>query len=211
MNCTFGRNSTLHPSKEIWMLLFWNSVQHNAWFVKINDVSFLFYRWQVQWQIQDFPEMGTMADPGFSRRGRWSTPESGEQTYYLARFLPKTAWKWRNWDGGGRGGASLSFLGSANGYANHRRGTQPAITYLPTKFWKVIFQSCVSVCHGGAIQSIQGPSPPHPMYRAFETGPPSLSPRDMLKLVRFGPHFTWTAGIIQQYFSTSEAPETSNC
>ena len=37
-----------------------------------------------------------VADLGFSRRGRW-TLEFGAKTYYLARFLLKTAWKWKKW------------------------------------------------------------------------------------------------------------------
>ena len=33
-----------------------------------------------------------VADQGFPRRGA-PTPEFGAKAYYLARFLPKTAWK----------------------------------------------------------------------------------------------------------------------
>ena len=39
------------------------------------------------WRIQDFPD-----------RGGASTPEFEAKTYYLARFLWKTAWKWKKLD-----------------------------------------------------------------------------------------------------------------
>ena len=42
----------------------------------------------IQWRIQDFPEGG-------------ANPEIGAKTYYLARFLPKTAWKWKITEGEG--------------------------------------------------------------------------------------------------------------
>ena len=44
-------------------------------------------------------------DPGFPRRGRVPTPRFGTKSYYLVRFLPKTAWKWKKLD---RGRASLT-------------------------------------------------------------------------------------------------------
>ena len=45
-----------------------------------------------QWRIQDFPDGGA------------PTSKVGAPTYYLAKFLPKTAWKWKNLDreGGAR-------------------------------------------------------------------------------------------------------------
>ena len=54
-----------------------------------------FYSYQITpitWVLQRL-----MADPGFPRRGRGggAAPEVGAETYYLARFLPKTAWKWK--------------------------------------------------------------------------------------------------------------------
>ena len=56
----------------------------------------------------------TVVDPGFPKRGA-PTPEFGPKTYYLTRFLPKTAWEWKK-IGPGRGGrASPSPPGSANG------------------------------------------------------------------------------------------------
>ena len=39
-----------------------------------------------QWRIQDFPEW------------RAPTAEFGAKTYYFARFLLKTAWKWKKLD-----------------------------------------------------------------------------------------------------------------
>ena len=46
----------------------------------------------------------TVADPGFPMRGGGQPRSLGAKTYYLARFLPKTAWKWKKFD---RGNASL--------------------------------------------------------------------------------------------------------
>ena len=45
-----------------------------------------------QWRIQDFPDGGA------------PTSKVGALTYYLATFLLKTAWKWKNLDreGGAR-------------------------------------------------------------------------------------------------------------
>ena len=48
----------------------------------------------IQWRIQNFPD------------GRVSTSEFGAKTYCLARFLPKTAWKWKQLDQ--EGAASLA-------------------------------------------------------------------------------------------------------
>ena len=42
-------------------------------------------------------KFNTVADPGFLRRGA-PTPEVGALTYYLAKFFPKTAWKWKKLD-----------------------------------------------------------------------------------------------------------------
>ena len=43
-----------------------------------------------------------MADPGFPRRrgGGWATPKVRAPIYHLAKFFPKTAWKWKNLDPG---------------------------------------------------------------------------------------------------------------
>ena len=38
-------------------------------------------------------ELHSVADPGFPRRG--GATLEGAETYYLAKFLPKTAWKWK--------------------------------------------------------------------------------------------------------------------
>ena len=46
-----------------------------------------------QWRIQDFPEEGV------------STPKVGAPIYYLATIFLKTAWKWKNLDPEGGGGA----------------------------------------------------------------------------------------------------------
>ena len=40
----------------------------------------------MQWRIQDFPD------------GGGATLEFGPKTYYLAKFLPKIAWKWKKLD-----------------------------------------------------------------------------------------------------------------
>ena len=45
---------------------------------------------QLQWRIQDFPDGG--------RGEGTSILEFGAQTLYLARFLPKIAWKWKKLD-----------------------------------------------------------------------------------------------------------------
>ena len=39
----------------------------------------------------------SVVDPGFPRRE--PTPEFGVKTYYLARYLAKTSWKWKELDG----------------------------------------------------------------------------------------------------------------
>ena len=45
----------------------------------------------------------SVADPGFPRRlrgrglGGWEIPEVGANTYYFAKFLPKTEWKWKKY------------------------------------------------------------------------------------------------------------------
>ena len=44
--------------------------------------------------------MSTVADPVFPRQGV-PTPEFGPNSYHLARFLPKTASKWKKLDRGG--------------------------------------------------------------------------------------------------------------
>ena len=40
-----------------------------------------------------------VVDPGFPKRGV-PTPEFGVKTYYMARLLSKTEWKWKKLDGG---------------------------------------------------------------------------------------------------------------
>ena len=41
-----------------------------------------------------FTDYLSVKDPGFPRRGA-PTPEFGAKTYYLVRFLPESAWKWK--------------------------------------------------------------------------------------------------------------------
>ena len=48
----------------------------------------------MQWRIQDFPD------------GVEPTPEFGVKNYYLAEFLLKTVWKWKNMNRE-KGGVSL--------------------------------------------------------------------------------------------------------
>ena len=62
--------------------------------------------------------LSAVADPGFSPGGR-QLPK----LLLFFTFLPKTAWKWKNLDPRGGGGASLaSPLGSANGLSVCSRG-----------------------------------------------------------------------------------------
>ena len=66
----------------------------------------------VYYQRNTLTDPWAVADPRFSRRGA-PTPDFRVKTYYLTRFLLKTAWKWKKLDVG------MCFpsapLGSANG------------------------------------------------------------------------------------------------
>ena len=65
------------------------------------------------WSFQFYNFMQLpVADPGFPRGG--ANSQVGVLTYYLAKFLKKTAWKWKNL--GREYGASPLPPGSANGY-----------------------------------------------------------------------------------------------
>ena len=56
----------------------------------VNVVIFCRYQvrsmYAIQWRIQEFPNKGP------------PTPKCGAKIYYLARFLPKTVWKWKKMD-----------------------------------------------------------------------------------------------------------------
>ena len=79
-----------------------------------------------QWRIQDFPEEGA------------PTPKSA---IILPFFLPKTAWKWKNLDGGGGRVARVpdAPLRSANGF-----DTQQLLFFFTTKALVEIKSSPIS-------------------------------------------------------------------
>ena len=137
--------------------------------------------------INKYKVPSAVADPGFPREGESPTLESGAQTYYLAKFLPKTAWKWKKWTGGGC--VPSAPLDPPTGTPTVEEEN------IITVCQRSIFQSCLSVTGRNPIYT--RPKPPYVQSPARHTGPPSLSPRDMLKLVQFGPHFTSTLVVIQ--------------
>ena len=59
------------------------------------------------------------ADSWFPRRGA-PTPEFGVKTYYLARYLPKTAWKCKKLDQEGRASLALPWICQWIGYIVER-------------------------------------------------------------------------------------------
>ena len=73
------------------------------------------FHWTYRSFFNDIFWRGPSNGPRFPRRGGGAPSKVGVPTYYLAQFLPKTAWKWKNLDPE-RGRASLAPpLRSANG------------------------------------------------------------------------------------------------
>ena len=71
--------------------LFWNyervvcTDRNKTRNISLSLLLLLIVHWDYQWRIQDFP-------------GGATTLDFGAKTYYFARFLPKTAWKWKALD-----------------------------------------------------------------------------------------------------------------
>ena len=72
------------------------------------------------------------------------TPESGTSTYYFAKFLSKTAWKWKNWDRAGESvlappwirhcKVSVTTPGTVVAEDGHERNCTARTSKFPSKF-----------------------------------------------------------------------------